>query len=139
VGDLLKIRQQTINASSQRFANALLIFIVREEVESAVESLELFFQASYFGERSLNFVQHLCVLVERKVPAPESSDELVEVVDPLAAPDEKLSAAPIANGVRLAIPISSYIQELAAKNTRHFSHGGRSGTSSCSERLTERD
>src|SRR6516225_9130768 len=64
------------------------------------------------------------MLVERKISAPESANQSGEILDPLAATDEKLRSTRVTVEVGLAIPINSSVQLLTAKNTGHLWHMG---------------
>jgi hypothetical protein len=108
--DLLKLRKQIVNASSQQLARALLVFIVSEQVEDAIEAFKLFLYSPDLSEHCLNLEQYARVMAQWQIPLLQSSNQLREVVDsPLASNKDLGPTGVVAHEIGLPMTIKSFV------------------------------
>jgi hypothetical protein len=99
-----------VDASSQQLARALLVFVVSDQIEDAVEALELFLYTPDLSKHGLNLEQHARVMAQRQVSLLQGPNELGEIFDSPWPPNKDLgSTGVVANEVGFSVAIESFV------------------------------
>jgi hypothetical protein len=93
--------QQSLDSLVEQFASAFSVFIFREDFEHAVKLVQLFLDAPYFRQQSLDLEQDGGMFLKRKIMFSKCCDQFHQILNSLLAPDEYLHTTRIADEIRL--------------------------------------